>query len=795
MNLKNDNDELFHCYFKINHKNKNELMPKKLMSKLQNSLLLSQGNNNINKIDLITKNFFWKKLYSKGNTIFAITNSLSKSFNGKNLDLRNKCEEYINILINNKREIYSSETLILSLDMIRKIGTIFFYGCKKLPLYNIKDEDLLRCNIATSRSLAKNVLNDYNQYCYENDIEPGQISKEKIWESNIKKYIIPPEYIFLENTFSHINTISIDFNWGQNFTEEDLDLFIAIIINKSYIFSNLTGINFELKNYSLLQNLYEIYEYDLKKSEIKLGNLFNFTNYDLELKNEKLRQWTFENDFIRITDKFIIDYDPLNIQLKSRLAIKNAESDLNESYLSTTSNSIDDIQINNSFINFNNNNNKRKENSYSDIINKFKSTIEAMIFFFGFINKITNISNLSLSFFDSHRKEFDVLLKKFYENNKELEYFHFLDFFFQFKKYEKFYINFNCLDYCSFSKINGLIDSYKQLKILKISFFSGDLSYITPALYKLYLTLEKGTLYTTSTIKQKHHKEIYKIILEELLAKFEENLTNFFVLFQNKRYLEEISIYLDTPGVILSEVHYVMVINKFILNFLLTFDGDNKNIKTLKLLSPYTRFDSRTNPSIEELFDEIDHQTNNKKLQKISLQIQFYQIKNISHLITTNLISLSIGELDEVSFIHLINFITSINFTLHSNLNLISIKLLTIISNFKKLKPTLKKLFNISINALKEIDLLTNFDLEEENDFIELVSLMNYTFTERFYLEIDSEQYKPEDRERFKKGLVFFKMSNNRRYTVLRRLFKSNKIIKECLSYLYPLEKLNLVHL
>ena len=296
-------------------------------------------------------------------------------------------------------------------------------------------------------------------------------------------------------------------------------------------------------------------------------------------------------------------------------------------------------------------------------------------------------------------------------------------------------------------------------------------------------------------MKQKNHKEIYKIILEEILEKFEQNLTYFFILFQTKRDLEEISIYLDIPGLILSEANYMMIKNKFILNFLLNFDGDNKNIKILKILSPFTRFDSRTNPSIEELFDEIDYQTNNKKLQKISLQIQFYQIKNISHLITTNLISLSIGELDEVSFIHLINFITSINFTLHSNLNLISIKLLTIISNFKKLKPTLKKLFNISINALKEIDLLTNFDLEEENDFIELVSLMHYSFTARFYLEIDSEQYKPADRERFKKGLVFFKMSNNRRYTVLRRLFKSNKIIKECLSYLYPLEKLNLVHL
>ena len=65
MNLKNDNDELFHCYFKINHKNKNELMSKRLMSKEKNSLLLSQGNNNINNIDLITKNFFWKKFRFK----------------------------------------------------------------------------------------------------------------------------------------------------------------------------------------------------------------------------------------------------------------------------------------------------------------------------------------------------------------------------------------------------------------------------------------------------------------------------------------------------------------------------------------------------------------------------------------------------------------------------------------------------------------------------------------------------------------------------------------------------------
>ena len=286
MNLTKDNKDLFHCYFRINHKNKNELMPSKLISKIQNYLLFSLGDNDVNKSNLIINNFLTKILYSKGNTFFSITNNLTYTFDRANLDIRKKSDKYIEDLLQNKREIYSSEILTLSLDMIKKIGTIFFYGCTKLSLYKIKDEDGLKNNVSAARTSEINVINDYNQYCYEHDIEPGQISKETFWDLKFKKYnyIIPPEYIFLENLFNHINTISIDFNWGETFTEEDLTLLTVIMININYIFTNLKGFNIEFKNYSLLQQLYEIYEDKLKENELKLGNLLNFTNYDLELK-------------------------------------------------------------------------------------------------------------------------------------------------------------------------------------------------------------------------------------------------------------------------------------------------------------------------------------------------------------------------------------------------------------------------------------------------------------------------------------------------------------------------------
>ena len=109
---------------------------------------------------------------------------------------------------------------------------------------------------------------------------------------------------------------------------------------------------------------------------------------------------------------------------------------------------------------------------------------------------MNNLSSLSISFSDNYKRAFFYLMKM----NcvfQELVDFHFLDIFYQLKKYENLFVNFNSLDYFSFGKIIGLIESWKKLKTLKISFFSGDLTYITPSLYKLSLNLEDDKCYKT----------------------------------------------------------------------------------------------------------------------------------------------------------------------------------------------------------------------------------------------------------------------------------------------------------
>ena len=242
-----------------------------------------------------------------------------------------------------------------------------------------------------------------------------------------------------------------------------------------------------------------------------------------------------------------------------------------------------------------------------------------------------------------------------------------------------------------------------------------------------------------------------------------------------KKTLKEISLFLDIPKLLLSKFEYIMTITKFTLNFL------------LKILCPYIKLDSRSFPSIEEIVDIIDYQNNNQILEHIYLQFQFYHIYNISHFITTNLITISIGFLDEITFIHFSNFISKFSFTSNSKLEFISIQLLSFICNFKKIKLNIKKLFSIYIKNLKKINFLTNLKIKN-NEFKELINILDLNFTEKINFE-----YHENDENKIEK-LYYFSIKDNQKYIILKRLFKGKiNIIKQCLTFLYPTKRLKII--
>ena len=108
-----------------------------------------------------------------------------------------------------------------------------------------------------------------------------------------------------------------------------------------------------------------------------------------------------------------------------------------------------------------------------------------------------------------------------------------------------------------------------------------------------------------------------------------------------------------------------------------------------------------------------------------SLQIKFYNIINIHKLISEKLEILKIGDLDFLSFKCLVNNITKYKFCKNSNLNSISISLNRTIREVNdEMKLILAKLFNIKIRNLSNMNLFTNFEIYNQRDFKEIISLL-----------------------------------------------------------------------
>ena len=747
MNLEKD-EEMTHCYFEINHKNKNEMIgiDKIRVKQMELSFLLADDKEyNIQKIiDAYLYNYIPK---DKG--IILLSNHFFSLYEKNNSDLEDKCEKFMNELLKNRRFIQHNETLILNLTKIRQIGIIILFAYKKFSSFNIKNEFYLNDLVDNFRANNTNVIDEFYQYCYRKNLEPLSVSKVKYFEQymNLKNnYLIPPEFIFLDNVFSQVKTLIINFDWSiNNYTEDDTYLFITLLLNKKYIFSSLKGINLELNNKSLNKKLCDIYQYKLIIYEKKYNNDIKPIDFNQIFQELIQREWTFKNDFILFFDNKIKQ---------------------NKDF---------EIITENDFIN------------NEKFFVQYKFIFDSFLFLFGIFPIISNLLEFSLSFPINLTREFYMYLKyKFNLIVPFKENFHFINFLLPIKEVNILYLNFNSLDYFSFRKILSIIDSYEKIINLNISFFSEQISYCIPSLFKLYENLEEIENNNLKEKNDRDEEEFSEYILNKLLKNFEENLNNFFVLFQVKKSLKEISLFLDIPKLLLSKFEYIMTITKFTLNFLLLFDGDNQNIKKLKILCPYITLDSRSFPAIEEIFDIIDYQNNNQILEHIYLQFQFYHIYNISHFITTNLITISIGFLDEITFIHFSNFISKFSFTSNSKLEFISIQLLSFICNFKKIKLNIKKLFSIYIKNLKKINFLTNLKIKN-NEFKELINILDLNFTEKINFE-----YHENDENKIEK-LYYFSIKDNQKYIILKRLFKGKvNIIKQCLTFLYPTKKIKL---
>ena len=285
---------------------------------------------------------------------------------------------------------------------------------------------------------------------------------------------------------------------------------------------------------------------------------------------------------------------------------------------------------------------------------------------------------------------------------------------------------------------------------INISFFSSDVSYLFSPLFQIYTEQLKSTKEIDEFIIKKGKnftiEELEKKIINDISGYFLDNLANLFEIIRNKKEIKELGFNFDIPSNIITNNNYKISIFKFLLNILMLVDNKESehktNIKKLTLLAPKIVFDARKENSIDNFFENISLYKTSKTLMNLNIQFQFYRISNLKNLISRNLITLSLGDLDLYTFDNLLQYLTSYDFSINTNLSHLNIKLLRMITNFNiQMKLMLQRLFSINLKNLLELKLCTNLILVSETiqnivfqDTFSLMRKHNFFSTEIFWI-------------------------------------------------------------
>ena len=756
---------------------------------------------------------FLERNYPKHETnaskiIQIISNQIKtkKKLNGERMEV------YINFFYNSKDNFKSSTTLVLNKRIFRNIGIMLCYIYFKLKDYPI-DSNGIKEYINTIVTKKINVISDYFLYCNNVGCDPMLTKKAYEWRKLVKiyNYQVPPELIFLINTFQNCLKLEINMEFDQDIlTQEDLQLYTMTLLNIEYVFPNLENISInlihkklqEFLNKKTINNLSSLIlknEETFKKNVSKDNNSlysikwdfdkeFNLAYFNNIKTNSKKNKKNISNDEYNIINLDEKEIDLLSVKNnisseKNKLSLSQINipekksnklndigfvdlelDEMDNDTSSSTTNSSSEIFRVKTKQNMINETFEEKQKKYFQKIDNFKMIIDFIMMTFCTMSWNQSVRKLNLLSNNFYSKGLITYMKHFFDFESK-KTFHFLDILYNKPNgYDSINIEFNSLDIFIFNKLLDIFYMNMSLTSINISFFSADISYLLSNLFQIY----SEQLKTYSEIKNYisikgsnfNTDEFEKKILDDISSRFCENLEILFELIKNKKDLKELGLNFDMPIILSNNNNYKISIFKFILNILMLVDNNESkhksSIKKLTILAPKIIFDSKKEKNIDNFFKNISIYYKTKTLINLNLQFQFYKISYIQNLISTNLFTLNIGDLDIYTFDKLIQYLTCYDFSINSNLSHLSIKLLGMFTNFNiQMKLLLQRLFNISLRNLLELKLFTNLIIDKKANYLFFLKLLQNNSIPSYLITLNKKS---------KKTIAYF------------NLFKVNKI-------------------
>ena len=788
-------------YLKLNSSNKYELLSEKEYSKEIN-ILPKMFNEDISvKEEKITKFLNIILPETKENDILKMNFALS-SWSKKNKANAQQC-------LNDLMNLPEVSNLILNRDLASKFSQIIKEIFRRIKKYShIKTYDEL---IQTAREFqykGGNIINKFMIEINENEDEFEVINEDnfnnsaknlsnfsKILERNNnlikfkfvdikkeKKKSLPAEMRCLIKKFSIIKKLKLSLNNNNhNKSDKNLEEFnpsltdiqniIIILYNSEWLFQNLLEIEIDLSNDSLLQSFNDIQIKNLKKFSELLNKDIELSLYHFGLdKNIIFNPYQLSGFYFSFTksdankDNFLFLYE--NLDKKNILSYElKGEFD-----------------------------NNCKE-GINEFINDKKYILEMIIVYAYFLLKLKNIRICYLIQPINYKEEIIQILK----NEKiVLEDFNLFGFFKE-NYIHHFTIDFNSLDSLSFQNVLNFISQNGLLKIFRINFFKSEEYFKSEMLYKILEINEKK--YQDININNFHYDDeneyVYDLkinesfdnyLLRKLYDKFQKNISYFFYLITMRTNINELSIIFDIPNKLVNNNRYITLIQKLILNLIAFIDSAISNLTILSIQAESLELNGRKCIYLEKFFDKLNLYKNpDNKVKSLTIQCQIYKIINIHKLIPYGIEYLSLGSFDLNTFIFLVNYLTSIDFSEHSKLKKLQINLNNTIFKYEDCKEYYEQLLIEHPRNLTQISIDSHLII----DYFQLKNLLlksNYNIIENIFLSFNKKSLKDEGYkeklkpEEYNKNIIIIPNFLDLYYNQRKR--KNTKIIIELINIL-----------
>ena len=758
--------------------------------KIMDNMHLALVNDNFQKsLGVLEENAFGNFFQLFFNKIFPIkTNSdlyfqniflVDKYFSYYQIREMTDISESMNFMLNYD---YNGE-FSLNKEMIEHIGNILVYGFDKIKnkfkLYLIKSYADFKEKLENVKFHQIDLLNEYyNQEFF---------LKKKNKDSNKKmqKYVyfkepftdsdgnvlgkeskfLPNELILLLNKLQYIKTLSInienvfsDINNNAKVTLETIK-YLIILINIQWILPNILVVNFNVSNMKFSNSLIDIMSLKLSQ-EIKKVNIYErktyysmneiptYNNYDLILKQKSSNSSKANNDILEQNLNLEIDSsddEEYSIKDNNKKEISNEDNNIIENKKLTKKDMIKGI--------------------YTNYLNKYNKVLDLIIITTYYIRILDKLHALNMKCPDVFSSE----IRECYNSINNTKEINFLNLLVDVDHLNILDIEFNSLDFINFEKILGLINANSNLSSLKLIFFSFDKFYSLGGIFKILSDINDPNL--SMDLLNKNQNFENSVLNQFFLDKFQKNLEILSILLRNRhKSLNELSLLLNIPTLILNNDNYILSLIKFIINVFIFFCFDKNQIKIFKLIAPLINLDNRKTIFLNNLFGKVTPDNLNN-VHTLILQFNFYKMNNIINLLSANLTTLSIGNFDLDTFSSLVTKITSDEFLKESKL--VNIKIVlneNIIEYDDNIKNNFLKLLQKYPKNLLNFDILTNIKINCEQ-LHEIIVLIKKSYVNKFIITFNEES-ESAIKEIIKKDLTYVVNMNKESEQNLKNLTK-----------------------